>query len=68
MIYSDYSIKLARTVVRVPTLEKRDRELLSAVKATPHSLHVPKEMEVVVKDKVDVEAAPEAAPNIARRL
>lgn len=68
MIYSGDSIKLARTVVRVPTLEKWDRESLPAVKGTPHSLHVPKEMEVVFKDKVDVEIAPEQAPNIARQL
>ena len=68
MIYSDDSIKLARTVVRVPTLQKWDRESLSAVKATPHSLHVPKEMEVVFKDKVDIEVAPEPTPNIARQL
>ena len=39
MTYSDDSIKLARTVVRVPTLEKWDREMLSAAKATLHSLH-----------------------------
>ena len=68
MIYSDDSIKLARTVVRVPTLEKWDRESLSAVKATPHSLHVPKDMEIVFKEKVDIGVAPEQAQSIARQL
>ena len=68
MIYSDDSIKLARTVVRVPNVEKWDRESLLAVKATPLSLHVPKDMEVVFREKVDVEIAPEQAQSIARQL
>ena len=61
MIHSDDSIKLARTVVRVPNVEKWDRDSLSAVKATPPSLHVPKGMEVVFREKVDIEIAPEKA-------
>ena len=68
MLYSDDSIKLARTVVRVPNVEKWNRESLSAVKATPLSLRVPKDMEVVFKDKVDIEVAPEQAPSIARQI
>ena len=58
MIYSDDSIKLARTVVRVPTLEKWNRASLAAVKATPHSLHVPKDMEVVFKDRLTLRLRP----------
>ena len=68
MLYSDDSIKLARTVVRVPTLEKWDRDALAAVKATPYSLHVPREMEVVFKDRVDVVVPVENAPSIARQI
>ena len=32
MIYSDDAVKLARTVVRVPSLEKWDKSLMSDVK------------------------------------
>ena len=68
MLYSDDSIKLARTVVRVPNAEKWNRESLSAVRATPLSLHVPKDMEVVFKEKVDIEVAPAEVPTIARQI
>ena len=55
MVYSDNSIKLARTVVRVPESEKWCKESRAGVKVTPHSLHVPQETEVIFKDKAEVE-------------
>ena len=68
MIFTDEGIKLARTVVRVPELEKWNREALAAVRSTPHDLYAPKETEVAFREEVDVEKLPEPAPNIARQL
>ena len=46
-------LKLARTVTRVPGNEKWNKAMLSQVSHTPYDLHVPKEVEVVFKDKVE---------------
>ena len=55
MVYSEDELKLARTVTRVPENEKWNKVMLSGVRCTPYDLHVPKDVEVVFKDKVDVE-------------
>jgi hypothetical protein len=53
MIFSDNSVKLARTVIRVPEVEKSSKESLAEVKATPWDLHRPRQPEVVFKEKAD---------------
>ena len=56
MIFSDGEVRLARTVVRVPEVEKFDKEALTNVQATPWDLHQPREAEIIFKEKADVEA------------
>ena len=53
MLYAEGEIKLARTVVRVPDSEKWSKDLLSAIRVTPYSQHIPREAEVVFKDAVE---------------
>ena len=53
MIYSDDAVKLARTVVRVPSLEKWDKSLMSDVELTPYNMHTPKDTEVVFRERVE---------------
>ena len=52
VIYSDDQ-RLARTVVRVPEADKWCKESLSAVRCTPWDLHVPREKEIIFKEKID---------------
>ena len=69
MIFSDDGIKLARTVVRVPELEKWDKSALAGVRSTPHDLHAPRETEVVFKQKAEIDKqTPDAKLNIARQI
>ena len=69
MIYADDTIKLARTVTRVPEAEKWNTEALSNIRMTPYSMHVPNEPEVIFKDKpTTADEVQEARPNIARQL
>ena len=69
MVYSDDEVKLARTVVRVPESEKWNKDMLAAVKLTPLSLHLPREGEIVFKDKIDVERQEYVdQPQIARNV
>ncbi len=55
MIHRGDNIEYARTVVRFPESNKWDKEELANVRATPWSLHVPKETEVVFKDAKEIE-------------
>ena len=69
MISSEGDIKLARTVVRVPEVEKWDKTMLSGVRATPHDLHKPREVEVILKDKVGPEKDNfQVKPHMARQV
>ena len=51
MLYADDTIKLARTVVRVPTSDKWDKSMLQNVRVTPYSMHTPKPAEVVFQQR-----------------
>ena len=53
MIYSDDQVRLARTVVRVPEADKWCKESLVGVRCTPWDLHVPRETEIIFKEKID---------------
>ena len=53
MVYSDDQVQLARTVVRVPEADKWCKESLSAVRCTPWDMHVPRETEIILKEKID---------------
>ena len=53
MIYSDGKVRLARTVVRVPEADKWCKESLAGVRCTPWDLHVPRETEIIFKEKID---------------
>ena len=69
MVYSGDEVKLARTVVRAPEVEKWNKDLLAAVKLTPVELHQARDAEVVFKEKVDVEAREFAdKPMVSRNI
>ena len=69
MLYSNDEVKLARTVVRVPELEKWDKERLSSVRMTPWDMHKPRTPEVIFKDKVEpVVEDFRAKPHMARQV
>ena len=55
MIHRGNGIEYARTVLRFPESNKWDKEELAQFRATPWSLHVPKETEVAFKDAKEVE-------------
>ena len=68
MMYGDHGVKYARTILRLPDAEKWNSESLQALNITPKSLHVPKELEVVFKDKPAQEAPLEPKPIVARQV
>ena len=53
MLHFGTEVKLARTIMRMPGAEKRDREALVKVGCTPYDLHQPREPEVVFREKTD---------------
>ena len=53
MLFADSGAKLARTITRVPELEKFDKDMLAGVSATPSDLHQLRKPEVIFKDKVE---------------
>ena len=52
-IYSDDQVRLARTVVRVPEVDKWCKDSLSGVRITPWDLHVPRETEIIFTENFD---------------
>ena len=48
-------IQYARTVMRLPELNGWDNDRLAEIEATPRSLHVPKDPEVIFRDKKDAD-------------
>ena len=54
-LYDGESIKLARTVMRVPEANKWDKEALSKVHVTQWGLNKPRDVEVVFKEQVENE-------------
>ena len=55
VIHRGDGIEYARTVLRFPESNKWDKDELVKVRATPWSLHVSKETELVFKDKKEIE-------------
>ena len=55
MIHVGDGIQYARTVMRLPGPNKWEKDRLAEIKATPWSLHVPKDPEVIFMDKKDAE-------------
>ena len=55
MIHRGDGIEYAGSALRFPETNKWDKDELAKVRATPWSVHVPKETEVVFKDKKEVE-------------
>ena len=53
MLHDGESIKLARSVMRVPDANKWDKDALTRVGSTPYDLHKPRESEVVFREKTD---------------
>ena len=51
MIHGSGVIKVARTIMRMPEPDKFNKEELAKIAVTPWDMHVPREMEVVFKDK-----------------
>ena len=69
MVYYNDEIKLARTVVRVPEVEKWEKEALAAIKVTPWHMHEARQPEVIFKDRVEVERDDlEVKPSLARQV
>ena len=48
-IHDGETTRLARTLMRMPTADKWNKESLSGIASTPYSLHVSKELEVVFR-------------------
>ena len=58
ILYDGESVKFARTVMRVPDANTRDKDALSKVNATPWDFHKPRDVEIVFNDtaeKVDAD-------------
>ena len=55
MIHGGDGIVYARTILRLPEPNKWDKDELAKIKATPWSLHTPKDTEVVFKDKKEID-------------
>ena len=53
MIYSNDQVQLARSVGRVPEVDKWCKESLSGVGCTPWDLREPWETEIIFKEKID---------------
>ena len=51
MLHGGNSIKLARTVLRMPGAEKWNKEAKSKIGCTPHGLHQPREPDVFFREK-----------------
>ena len=51
MLHDGNSIKLARTVLRMPRAEKWNKEAMSKIGCTPYDLHQPREPEVTFREK-----------------
>ena len=65
MIPDGETTRLARTVMRMPKLEKWSKDALSAIASTPYSLHVPKEPEVIFREVAEAQD-PLLNPKVAR--
>ena len=52
-LYDGESIKLARAAMRFPEADKQDKDALSKVHVTPWDLHNARDLEVVLKEKVE---------------
>ena len=63
MIHVGNGIQYARTAMRLPEPNKWEKDRLAEIEATPRSLHVPKDPEVIFRDKKDTEP-PTAAEKI----
>ena len=55
MIHVGDGIQYARTVMRLPEPNKWEEDRLADIRATPWSLHVPKDPEVIFRDKKDAD-------------
>ena len=64
MLHTGEGMVYARTVFRLPEANKWDKDELAKIKATPWSLHTPKDPEVVFKEKKDVEQQEETKSKI----
>ena len=67
MLHDGESIKLARTVVRMPDANKWDVAALGKVGSTTWDLHRPRETEVILKDAVEIDPALPGRPSVARQ-
>ena len=62
-------MKIAGTVVRVPTNEKWNKELLAKIGCTPYDMHQPREPEVIFKEKTDDKVGePQQKITVARQV
>ena len=55
MLHDGEGVKLARTVMRMPTADKWSKDALSSTVSTPYSLHGPKEPEIVFREAADAQ-------------
>ena len=55
MIHDGDRIMYARNIIRVPKANKWNKDSVAQIQATPWSLHVPRDTDVVLKEKKNVE-------------
>ena len=60
-LFSNGTVKYARTVRRVPDQEKWCSERLQEITVTPWNLHIPRDADVIFKKKLEAEAEVEKA-------
>ena len=51
IVHGEHGIKFARTIIRLPDANKWNKEALEKLNVTPQSLHIPKEPEVVFRER-----------------
>ena len=53
MLLDGETVRLARTIMRMPTADKWNKEALAKVSSTPYDLHAPKDVEVTFRERVE---------------
>ena len=62
------SVAYARTLMRLPNVQKWNKESIAAVRVTPWSLHEAPKPDVVFREQVEQREAQDAPVRLARRV
>ena len=62
------TVAYARTVMRLPNVQKWNKDAMAAVRITPWNLHEAAKPDVIFREKVDARPEPEGQVQLARRV